>query len=95
MTRLTREAEENQLAEEKQLVKKVKKVVATDVVKTIRVCGDQRHIVDLDSCNPQTGFPTKWMPDYLGYDSQVTVSDDKSNYTDNLEMGNVRAINIR
>ena len=65
------------------------------MVETTRLCGGRRHISDLDSQDPKTGFPTKWISDHSGYDSQATVSDNKGNYTDNSETGNVRAINIK
>ena len=35
------------------------------------------------------------MSDHSDYNSQATVSDDKGNYADNSETGNVRAINIK
>ena len=65
------------------------------LAETTGLCGGRRLISDLDSCNPKTGFPIKWMSNHSGYDSQATVSDYKGNYTDNLETGNVRAINIK
>ena len=57
--------------------------------------GGRRHISDLDSRDQKTGFPTKWMSDHSGYDSQATISDDEGNYTDNSETNNLRAINIK
>ena len=69
--------------------------VAEKMAETTGLCGGRRHISDLDLLNPKTGFSTKWMSDHSAYDSQATVSDDEGNYTDNLETGNVRAINIK
>ena len=83
------EANNNQLNEEKQVTE------VTDDIKTTGLCDSRRHISDLDSRDPKTGFPTKWISDHSSYDSQVTVSDNKGNYTDSSETGNVRAINTK
>ena len=69
--------------------------VAEKMVETTGLCRIRRHILDLDSLDPKTGFPTKWMSDHSDYDSQATVSDDKGDYTDNSETSNVCAISIK
>ena len=61
---------------------------------TSGLCGGRRYLSDLDSLDPKTDFPTKWMSDHSDYDSEATVGDDERNYQDKLETGNVRAINI-
>ena len=61
---------------------------------TTGLCGGQRYLSDLDSLDPKTDFPTKWMSDHSDYDSEATVGDDERNYQDKLETGNVRATNI-
>ena len=61
---------------------------------TTRLCGGRRYLSDLDSRDPKTDFPTKWMSDHSDYDSEATVGDDERNYQDKLETGNVRAIKI-
>ena len=65
------------------------------MAETTGLCGGRINISDLDSIDQRTGFPTKWMSDLSGYDSQATVSDNEDNYTDSSETGNVRAINIQ
>ena len=66
----------------------------TDSVETTGMYGCRRHISDLESCDPTTEFPTEWMSNHSGYDNQVTVVDNKGNYTDHLETGNMRVLNI-
>ena len=61
---------------------------------TTGLCGGRRYLSDLDSLDPKTAFPTKWMSDHSDYDSEATVGDNERNYRDKLETGNVRAINI-
>ena len=61
---------------------------------TTGLCGGRRYLSDLDSLDPNTGFPTKWMSDHSDYDSEATVGDNKRNYQDKSDTGNVRVINI-
>lgn len=82
------EANDNQLIEDEQLTE------VTEDKEMTGVCGSRRHISDLETCDPTTGFPTKWMSDLSGYDSQVTIVDNKGNYTAHLEIGNMCTINI-
>ena len=61
---------------------------------TTGLCGGRRYLSDLDSRDPKTDFPTKWMSDHSDYDNEATVGDDERIYQDKSETGNVRAINI-
>ena len=47
---------------------------------TTGLCGGRRYLSDLDSLDPKTAFPTKWMSDHSDYDSEGTVGDDERNY---------------
>ena len=91
---MERKVTDSQLTKKEQLTEESRKVVTVDNIKTNGVCGGRRLISDLDTCDSTTKFSTEWMSGRSDYDSQVMVVDNKDNYTDHLETGNVRVINI-
>ena len=52
------------------------------------------HRLDLDSVDPETKFPTKWISDHADYVRQAPAGENESNHPENLESGDVHAIDI-